>query len=294
MIGPDAALDICRFLHDASLMLVWGASAYLAVLVPRRLADDVARRLRIPAIVAVAAALATTLAALPIETATIGEGWSAATDLATLHDVLFDTTVGRAWQAQAAGAALLFAAVFFPLRIRRKAVALASGLLLAGVALTGHAVMQDGWLRIAHVANDGVHVLSAGAWLGAMVPLLPILARLDTAARPEAGLALRRFSNAGHVAVALAIASGLVNTCLVLGRLPTDWSSPYQALLAAKIAAVAAMTGLALVNRYGLVPRMARRGSGSVRLIRFATLAEIVLGLGAVAAVSVLGMLEPV
>ena len=72
MTDPDAALQVCQLLHDASLVLVWGASSYLAWLVPRDLADSDVRRLYVPCIVAIAIAIATMLVALPIETALIG------------------------------------------------------------------------------------------------------------------------------------------------------------------------------------------------------------------------------
>ena len=86
---------------------------------------------------------------------------------------------------------------------------------------------------------------------------LPLPHMLDNAEfREEAGVALRRFSAAGQVIVALVIASGAINTILTLGRWPIDWTSPYQAMLAAKIALVAAMVGLALTNRYALVPKI--------------------------------------
>ena len=68
-MGPDAALAACRFLHDASAMLLWGASAYLWALVPSNLAKDVRRRLRPLGVVTIAVTVATTAASLPIETA---------------------------------------------------------------------------------------------------------------------------------------------------------------------------------------------------------------------------------
>ena len=89
------------------------------------------------------------------------------------------------------------------------------------------------------------------------------------------------------------LVSGVVNTMLVLGRWPTQWSSPYQAMLAAKIAVVAVMTGLAIVNRYHFVPRLAGLPDDSLRAIRLVTIVEIVLGVVVVGLVSVFGMLEP-
>ena len=288
-MGPDAALAACRFLHDASAMLLWGASVYLSTLVPRNLAQDIGRRLRSFSVVATAVAVATTAAALPLETAMIGEGWSDAFNPATVRDVLFDTSVGQAWQVQAVAALILTATLALSPRRRQAATALASGFLLASIALTGHAVMQEGWIGAAHRINDAIHVFSAAAWLGALVPLLPILKTLnDPAHRFEATTALMRFSATGHVAVALVIASGVINTILILGQWPTDWSSPYQAMLASKIILVGIMVALATVNRYAFVT------SGAVRALRLGTVAEIVLGLCVVGLVSVFGMLEPI
>ncbi len=293
---PDAVLAGCRFLHYASAMLLWGAFAFLRTLVPLDLAAEVRRRLRFLWIVAAAVAVATIAVTLPLEAAMIGDnGWADALDFGTNRAVLFETSVGSAWLGQALAGLLLVLAFALPLRMRLTGAALAAGLVVAGVALTGHAVMQAGWLGAAHRLNDACHVLAGGAWLGALVPLLAILKALDEPEfRRQAGTALRRFSAAGHFAVALVLVSGAVNTMLVLGRWPTQWSSPYQAMLAAKIVLVAVMTGLAIVNRYHFVPRLAQHRADAMDAIRLGTIAEIVLGLAAVGLVSVFGMLEPV
>ena len=293
-MGPDAALALCRFLHDASAMLLWGASAYLWALVPSKLAEDVGRRQRLFVVVSIVVAVATTTVSFPLQTATLGDGWSDAFSLTIARDILFDTSVGIAWQVQAVTAAFLAATLAVPPRRRRPATVLASGLVLVSLTFSGHAAMQQGWIGIAHRINDAVHVLSGGGWLGALVPLVAILGRLGSAeAGSEAGIALRRFSTAGHDVVALVVASGVVNTILVLGSWPTDGSSPYQAMLAAKIALVAMMVGLATVNRYTLAPGIASLRSNAVRAMRRATFAEIALRLGVVALVAVFGMLDP-
>lgn len=294
MISPAVALAACRFLHDASAMLLFGASAYLATLVPRDLAWDVGRCLRFVRVVLIALAVATTAAALPVQTAVIGDGWPDALDPTTIRAVLFETSVGGAWRTEAVAALLVAAALAASAPYRQAVTALAAGLLVASLALTGHAVMQEGWLGMAHRVNDAVHVLAGGAWLGALVPLSLTLAALNDPERREAAeMALSRFSTVGHVAVALIILSGVINTILVLGRWPTDWSSPYQAMLAAKIALVVAMVCLAIVNRYGFIPRMAAHRPDVVRAIRSGTIAELTLGLGVVGLVSVFGMLAP-
>jgi putative copper resistance protein D len=292
--GPEAALAACRFLHDGSAMLVGGASAYLAGLAPARLARDIERRLRRAGMVAIAIAVATAAAALPIESAALGEGWGDALDPAKLAGVLSTASIGTPWLVQIGGALGLAAAASLPSRPRTVAVSLAAALVLASLAFTGHAVMQTGPIGVAHRLNDAVHVLSAAAWLGALLPLLLVLRRLDSCEhRCEARLALSRFSTAGHVIVLLILLSGVVNTALVLGRPPTDWSSPYQALLAAKIIVVIAMVGLATANRYVFVPRLATDRAAGLAAIRRTTLVELALAFAAVALVSVFGILDP-
>lgn len=295
MIDPDTALAVCRFLHDASLMLLWGTSAYLCFMVPKALADRVWHMFAGASIVAALVAVIATLMSLPLAAAGIGNGWSDAIDAGTLHAVLFETTVGQAWFAQAAAALILLLALLLPGHPRHRGIALGSGLGLAALVLTGHASMHEGSLRMAHRANDMLHVLAGGGWLGALVPLIPILRLLSQPGyRVEALLALRRFSTAGHIAVALVIVSGVVNTMLVLKHLPTDWSSPYQALLGLKIALVAGMSLLAIVNRYVLVPRIGHNQARALNAIRLGSIAEIVLGIVVIALVAVFGMLEPV
>jgi putative copper resistance protein D len=295
LIDLQSALEVCRFLHNASLMYLWGASAFLCILVPRPLADVIWRKFGRAPLIAAFIAVATTVVYLPLEAGSIGEGWQATIDPGTVHDVLFETTVGWAWRVQAVAAAFLAISLIAPRRMRMASIAFGAAVGLASLALTGHASMHQGWLALMHRCNDVVHVLSGGAWLGALVPLVAILGLLDRDDhRAEAQMALRRFSNAGHAAVALVIISGIINTLLVLQHLPTDWSSRYQLLLAAKIALVLGMAGLAIGNRYVLVPRIGKSPTRTIDAIKFGSIAEIALGLFAVALVAVFGLLEPI
>jgi copper resistance protein D len=294
-MSPEAALDGCHFLRDASAMALWGALAFLWLLAPAGLAQDIERRLRVLLLALAVVAVATTAAGLPLAAASIGEGWPDAVAPAMLRDVLLDTSLGHAWQVEAAAALLLLAATFAPRPLWPKAGAIASGLLLASFALTGHAAMRTGWLGTGQRLNDAIHLLSAGAWFGALAPLLLALRALDAPCRrQQAGIALRRFSRMGHAAVLLVIASGLINTALILGCLPTRWTSPYQALLAVKCLLVLAMIGFAVLNRYGFAPRMARHPASAAAAIRIGAMTEIALALGVIGLASVFGMLEPV
>ncbi|WP_296744552.1 copper homeostasis membrane protein CopD [Mesorhizobium sp.] len=291
---PDTLLAACRFVHDGALMALWGCFAYLAVLVPRPLAEVVADRLTVPRLAGACLVLVTALLALPLQAAMIGDGWADAVDLQTLLNVLGSTSVGKAWLAQLFAALAVTGAQFVHGRAGLVATAAASGLSLATLALTGHAVMQDGWQGVAHPLNDVLHVLAAGAWFGALSPLIVVLAKFGQASsRAEASVALRRFSTVGHWVVALAILSGIGNGLFIVGWPPLGWGSTYKVLLTAKIAVVAVMTATAILNRYWFVPRIRRDGQAAVAAIRTGTLAEIGLGLAAILLVSVFGMLDP-
>ncbi|TPJ57243.1 copper homeostasis membrane protein CopD [Mesorhizobium sp. B2-7-1] len=293
-MSPDVLLAACRFLHDASLMALWGSFAYLALLVPRSVAKPITDRLTIFRLAAVSLTLLTACVALPLQAAIIGDGWADGVNTQVLGDIIASTSVGKAWLGQLFGASVLAIAQCVSPRLATKVTAATSGLALATLALGGHAVMQDGWQGILHPLNDVLHVLCAGAWFGALLPLLLVLARLGQAPiQRDATAALRRFSTVGHWVVALAILTGIGNGLFILGWPPLGWRSTYQMLLTAKIAVVLVMTALAILNRYWFVPRIGRNRASAITAIRTGTLIEIGLGLTVILLVSIFGMLDP-
>ncbi len=294
MITPDTALAVCRFLHDLPLMGLWGVSAFLAFLTPAALGGRIWQGFGAAPAAAVLLALATAVLALPLEAAGIAGDWPDALDTRILRDVLFSTTVGQAWFAQIAATLVLCLAFAVPQRKRCSAIALGAGLGLAALVFAGHASMAEGWRQILQRANDVTHLLAAGGWLGGLVGLVPLLRLAQQPQwQADAQVALRRFSTVGHVVVAVVVVSGAVNTALIVGQVPTDWTSPYQALLAAKIGLVALMLVLAVVNRYVLVPAMTGNRSTALAAMRRSCLAEIALAVVVVALVAVFGTLEP-
>jgi putative copper resistance protein D len=104
---------------------------------------------------------------------------------------------------------------------------------------------------------------------------------------------MRRFSTAGHVAVALVLTSGIVNLWLTVGRLPIHFSSPYDQKLYLKILAVGLMTAIAIVNRYAFVPMIRRDGSFARSLLTYGCAAELVLGAAALGLVASFGLQDP-
>jgi putative copper resistance protein D len=291
----EAANGLSRFLFDFAAMLLWGSSLFLIACVPAALEAETGRHLAGPRRAAVMILVLAIGAALPLKVAMIGNGWADAISPKMTLMVLTASTTGRAWLAQAAATLLVAAVQLLPAPHARVATALAAALALVSLTLAGHAAEDRGWLGFAHRSNDALHLLAAGAWIGGLAGLAAVL-RLPRGAAdaPEAVAALRRFAATAPVVVAAAVASGAVNAWLVVGRWPADWSTPYHALLAAKVALVAAMIAVAAVNRYHHMPRcVGGRQPAALAAIRRSTLVEIGLGAAAVGLISVFGTLDP-
>lgn len=289
------ALALCRFAHFMAAMLAFGSSAFLWLYAPTELRRALAPKLRRLALAASLVALATAILWLALEAASMSEDWGAATDPGAIAAVLTDAEFGQAWIAHLAFvAAFVAAAVFAP----RAAwawgrIAVLAGLTLASLALVGHAAMQTGVVGALHRANHGLHLLTTGAWLGGLIPFVMCLDayRRDFLRREAVG-AMMRFSFYGHFVVAAIVATGAVNIALTSHRLPLPPTTPYRALLDVKIGVVAIMILLAVVNRYGLVPRLKASAKALAALRRF-SLVNVALGTLVVALVSVFALLDP-
>ena len=289
----DEALILCRLLQFASAMLLFGAALFQSTLAPAALARALDRSLQQMSKAAAFVILATAIGWLLLSAGEMGEGWADTWNPSAIGAVLLDTSFGWIWLWRLGFTAVLLGLLVLSRDNHWSAVALLAALILGSLGLVGHAVMRAGalgWLsKLSHI----MHLLAAGFWLGSLAPLVAGL-RLtsDPNTRANARVALQRFSGPGHVAVVTVLATGVVNTWLVLGEFPIDASSPYQALLLAKIVLVAVMLALALANRYVLVPRF-DSSPDAVRLLRWSAIGEILVGLGVVGLVSAIGILPP-
>jgi putative copper resistance protein D len=293
-VDIDAAIIICRLLHYAATMSIFGDSAFLWALAPAELADELGRRLRIPLVAAGCAATATTLAWLLLEVGDIGDSWTDAVTPQMIVAVLRDTSFGNAWLVSLPVSVAPFAVLLTRPGAASGALVAVSGLLAASLALVGHAASQERLLGALHRSNHVVHILATSAWLGALIPILLCLSVLDDAQRKSAAaLALRRFSVVGHGVVLLVVVTGAADIAFVLGGWPMDWSSPYQRLLTIKIGFVALMIGFALLNRYVFVPRIERAPRQAIKALRYSTIAEIASGLMVLALVAAFETFEP-
>lgn len=289
----DEALILCRALHFAAAITLFGLSVFLATVAPSGIARAIEPPFRRPAAIAIVVIAITTLAWLVLEAGEVVDGWLDAVRTATMSALLFETEFGRVWQWRLAFAAILLLILTLRRHDNWRMTALWSALVLVSLGFVGHAAMHEGALGWLNRGSHGFHVLAASVWVGSLAPLLICLPMLSHPRYGrDAAAALRRFSAIGSVAVAIVLTTGAINTWLILGDWPSDVRSPYQGLLLAKIVLVAAMVGLALVNRYLLTPQLATHPQ-ALRRLRANTIAEIVLALGAIVLVSILGTLPP-
>ncbi len=223
----------------------------------------------------------------------MADDWSAALDPDQIGAVLTDTAFGRAWALHLVLAAALVAVVAFGPRARWGATTLASGAVLASLGLVGHAAMQSGAEGVLHRANHAVHLMTAGAWIGGLVPFAMCLRAYERDdLRKDAVRAMAGFSFWGQFIVAAIVLTGVVNIALTSGRAPIPPTTPYRALLTAKIIIVGIMILIALFNRFVLAPRL-KASAAALATLRATSAAEVALGCVVVALVSAFALLDP-
>jgi putative copper resistance protein D len=286
------ALALCRFAHFLAAMLAFGMSAYLWAYAPERLRLALSPIVRGLALIASLVALITALAWLALETALMADEWGAAFDPGQIGAVLTDSAFGPAWAMHLVLATVLVAVVAFS-RAGWAATSLLSAALLASLGLVGHAAMQTGAEGALHRANHAIHLMAAGAWIGGLVPFAMCLRAYERDdLRKDAVRAMAAFSFWGQLIVAAIVLTGVVNIALTSHHPPVPPTTPYRALLVAKLVIVAIMILLALFNRFVLAPRL-KASANAHATLRATSLAEIALGCIVIALVSVFALLDP-
>ncbi len=152
---------------------------------------------------------------------------------------------------------------------------------------------------------DLLHLLSAGVWVGALVPLTVLVIRARRSPRladvQNLRFALQAFSSIGVWVVAVLVLSGIINSLSLMDR--QDWrmslTTLYARVLFVKLTLFFAMLGLATFNRYRAVPLLEiglERGTastGSLSRIRLSLIFETLLAALVLLTVSWLGTLAP-
>lgn len=226
-------------------------------------------------------------------------------DPATAHWFLTGTPVGKAGllRTVAVLAMLPLLASVTPLRgLRRLALLALSAIALASLSWNGHAAAGDGFGGTLRLVAGIVHLLAAGAWVGAIAAILQL------AARPQ-GLCLRErtrelwqaahsFALPGTIIVATLAMTGTYTYVDLGGSVQTLIGTAHGRWLLLKLALVGGMLGLAALHRWRLVPALASSIRGGwqprpLRSLRHSLAFESVLAVLVLACVAVLGTLDP-
>lgn len=211
-----------------------------------------------------------------------------------LQMMLRETDVGFAWAIRIAALTVLL------IRPGAWLASISGGVALASLAWSGHGAMDEGALRFWHFLSDILHLLAAGAWLGAMLALLLMArGRVDAARLRLLIAAVKRFEWVGAAIVLTLTITGVMNYLFIVGpKLNDVLLSTYGVLLTVKVLLFALMLLLAALNRFHLGPalKQALRDADStlvVNALRRSVRLELALALLIVALVAWLGTLSP-
>jgi putative copper resistance protein D len=179
--------------------------------------------------------------------------------------MVFETDVGLAWTVRVVALLVGGLAVMFNQRAPGVSLLIASaagGIALASLAWNGHGAMDEGSRRYWHFITDILHLLAAGAWLGALIAFA-LLARINSLQSEERirllVRAVKRFEWVGAVIVVVITVTGIVNYLFIVGpELDEVFLSTYGILLFIKVGLFAGMLVLAALNRFQLGPLLER------------------------------------
>lgn len=280
----NEALVLCRFLHFTVVLLLFGAWLFRPLLLKHEaqaLDLRIAQLARWLAAVAMISGISWAL----LITASMAGSAAAAFDLDTVMLVLGNTFFGQVWRWHLLINAVLLGLLFTPWRSNLPLRLSLSALLLATLAPVGHGAMLDGLSGQLLILNQIIHLTCVAAWLGGLLLLVMIV---RGPSEPMSQI-LRRFSGIGYALVAGLLITGLINVRVLTGQWwPTPLFSGFALILLIKAMIVLGMLSLALFNRLRIDDCEQRIGA-----LRRSVLMEWLLGIGAVAAVSLLGTLPP-
>ena len=223
--------------------------------------------------------------------------------------VLGDTDFGHVWVVRVILAGLLAGTLVLrrfegKSRLHRACAfcTVLAASLTGTLAWAGHAAAKSGFEGNVHLFADALRLIAAAAWLGALLPLA-LLLRVVRGAQNDSSIAVGRaavlrFSTLGVVSVGTLVATGIVNSWVLVGSLPALTNTDYGRLLIVKIAVFLIMLSVAAVNRFQLTPRVTQTlgttaSRHALRRIERNSIIETSVGAIIIAIVAVLGTMPP-
>lgn len=226
-----------------------------------------------------------------------------ALDAEPLGDVL-GTRFGTVWSGRLVAFAALALALWLPLS-RRARLIWAGGtvaFLAVAPALAGHPAAGDDPMLL--VPANSVHVLAMSAWVGGIAMLLLVLPRATRTLEPPdrsrlLAATVAGFSTVALAAVALLVASGVLQSIFQLQALGDLTGSAFGRAVLVKSALVLALVAIGAHNRTRSRPQLERAASGAQPpgrtglVLRRALRGEVTLMLAALAVTAALVSYSP-
>lgn len=290
-----------RFLHYALLLGLFGLTAFRVLgLRKSAVATDAGSGVSVIACALLAPLASATLMLVSIA-AMMGQSLSML-DWVSVEAMVLSTDMGWAFIARMAMLSLAAMVLVTSAQRGLTTAALFYGLALLTLAWSGHAAATEGTLGLLHRMNDGLHLMAAGLWMGAIGWFLHLVIAahrnpVNIALEPLLD-AIHRFAPIGMALVAVVTATGLINSHLVfgLGNSVQVLNTEYGFLLAAKTILVVLM--LLFAARNALIGRQSARTeikltAATLAALRASLAAELLLAAGVLAIVALVGLASP-
>lgn len=298
----DSANIVLRFLLYVDLMLLFGIALFglYSLKGQERISGVVLPFRSLLAGAAIVGGALSVIGMLLMVSAMSGES-----DLGELRPhmemMVFEMDAGMAWMIRVTMLSVVALALSCNTRASAPGLWLATiagAIALASLAWNGHGAMDEG---VWHFTADILHLLAAGAWLGALVAFF-WMSRNSLQSEKHIRLlarAVTRFESVGALIVVVITVTGVVNYLYIAGpNIDAVLPGTYGVLLLIKVALFAGMLVLAALNRlhWGpLLQQSLREGQYRVaaNTLRCSVRVELVAGVLIVGLVAWLGTLSP-
>lgn len=246
------SLPIDIWIRDIAMAITIGGAIVGGVLAPRP--DPRVGRLTSGAALVWLAALA--IQAILTVSEVLAIPLRSSFDPTIMWSLLTQTTLGRVILIQIVLVALV-ALLGWVVLDRTTGVIVAAASVVAAFLLgfTGHSGISDG--HSAATISLGIHVVAASAWIGGLIATIAVVSARSASCR----VVLRRFSVLALICVILLAESGLLNASLRLEGPAAVITSPYGAIITAKVCVLVVLIGFGWRQRRRVIDRLSEQSA---------------------------------
>jgi putative copper export protein len=290
----SSAMALVRALHLAAMLSLLGSAGFLAWILPAAGAPPEALRRRLARLPWISGliALAAWVVWFVLQSAVVAGAEDVPDLLDALPVVAMHTRFGNIILLRL-GLLLPATALAF-LRVRQLSpiylVLLLTAAALGLQGFIGHAGATEGAVGDGLVASEALHLVAAGLWLGALLPLVLSMFALPPR---QAALACERFTPIGLGCVLVLAGTGLAQGLELIGSLAALVGTRYGHFALLKIGLFVIALVLAALNRLWLADRLAAGVASARRHLLLSVCVETLAGLAIVNAAAFMASSPP-